>query len=69
MTVPGNVKVEGTEIVQEPEAVIGDAPVTVSWLAVPTRPALVTVPLLLPDPHAPVANTTALLLFKPKHDT
>ena len=44
LIVPGSVRTAGRESVHEPEVVIGEVPVTVSWFAVPTSPTLVTVP-------------------------
>ena len=44
VVVPGNVGLFGMLRVQDPLVVIGLAPVTAIWLAVPNSPTLVTLP-------------------------
>src|SRR5579863_3669579 len=57
----GSTTVLGSESVHDPDVVIGLAPVTVIWLAVPASPTLVTVPL----PNEPQENPAVVDQFNP----
>lgn len=56
---PGRVGFVGIEIVHDPAVVMGEDPVTVNWLAVPTKPTLVT------EPEPPVPQSPLVGLAKP----